>query len=335
MKIAYRDDKREFFVEEDNDPMPFFGARTDIICDPEIENLSCGPDNIHNKVLIGVADAIAVPITLIFQKSYGSGEIPQVWKRANVSPLFKSGSRINVENYRPVSLTCVLCKVLASIIKDSMLKHLLDNELISDAQHGFLLSKSCTTNLLETIDVITFALAEGFPVDAIYTDFSKAFDKIPHRRLMYKISKFGFGVKLINWIKAFLRDRIQRVVLGDSYSDWLSVLSGVPQGSVLGPILFLLYINDLFELIQNTFKASADDTKIISVIRNFLSNLELQCDIDFICKWCKDWSTQLNIPYSLVFFPDIITKNSILCNAIFSGLYPLFCNKSSRHRTCF
>ena len=131
--------------------MPTFGSRTDSICDPEIENLislkkvieklknlnpdkSCGPDNVHNKVLIGVADAIAVPISLIFKKSYGSGEIPQVWKRANVSPLFKSGSRINTENYRPVSLTCVLCKVLESIIKDAMLKHLLDNELISGAQ---------------------------------------------------------------------------------------------------------------------------------------------------------------------------------------------------------
>ena len=144
-----------------------------------------------------MADAIAIPISLIFRKSYVSGEIPQVWKRANVSPLFKSGSRINSENYRPVSLTCVLCKVLESLIKDVMLKHLLDNKLISDAQHGFLPSKSCTTNLLETIDVITLALSEGFPVDAIYTDFSKAFDKIPHRKLMFKISKYGFCMKLI------------------------------------------------------------------------------------------------------------------------------------------
>ena len=116
-----------------------------------------------------------------------------------------------------------------------MLKFLLENDLISKSQHGFLPNKSCLTNLMETLDFITEALSNGYPIDIIYTDFAKAFDKVSHKKLLYKLKFYGFGDGLINWIKAFLSDRKQRVVLGKTSSEWVNVDSGVPQGSVLGP----------------------------------------------------------------------------------------------------
>ena len=146
------------------------------------------------------AEALSIPITIIYTKSFQTGLIPKIWKQANITPLHKSGCKLMLNNYRPVSLTCILCKVFESIFKDVMLKHLLENKLISNAQHGFMPSRSCSTNLLETIDLITSALASGFPVDIIYTDFSKAFDKISHTKI---------GENIIRWICDFLSQRTQ------------------------------------------------------------------------------------------------------------------------------
>ena len=150
-----------------------------------------------------------------------------------------------------------------------MIEHLIKNKLIVEAQHGFLPQRSCSTNLLESLDVNTQALSEGYPVDVVYTDFAKAFDKVSHPKLIFKLKFYGFSERLINWINSFLTERVQQVVLGEARSGWAQATSGVPQGSVLGPILFIIYINDLLELIHNNTKAYADDNKIITIIRNF------------------------------------------------------------------
>ena len=134
----------------------------------------------------------------------------------------------------------------------------------------------------------------GFLIDIVYTDYRKAFDKISHAKLELRVRQYGFGEKLIKWIKASLSERSQRVVLDEAFSIWISVFSGVPQGSVLGPLLFIIYVNEMLELVQNDCEAYADDTKIISVIKNLMSHIKLQDDIDQICKWSNQWSTVLN-----------------------------------------
>ena len=179
-------------------------------------------------------------------------------------PLFKKGSRNKSVNYRPVSLTSVICKLLETIIRDHMMDFLIKHKLINPSQHGFLKAKSCLTDLLCFLEEITKWVDDGSPVDVIYLDFQKAFDKVPHQRLISKLKSHGMGNSIINWIEQWLTDRRQRVVVDGEVSSWKSVLSGVPQGSVLGPILFLVYINDLEEGVTGKILKFADDRTILS-----------------------------------------------------------------------
>ena len=182
-------------------------------------------------------------------------------------PLFKKGSRNKSLNYRPVSLTSVICKLLETIIRDDMMHFLIKHKLINPSQHGFLEAKSCLTNLLCFLEEITKWVDDGTPVDVIYLDFQKAFDKVPHQRLISKLKSNGMGNSIINWIEQWLTDRRQRVVVDGEVSSLKSVLSGVPQGSVLGPVLFLVYINDLEEGVTGNILKFADDTKLFGKVK--------------------------------------------------------------------
>ncbi|CAF0772247.1 unnamed protein product, partial [Brachionus calyciflorus] len=195
------------------------------------------------------------------------------------------GSKYDVSNYRPLSLTSILCKVMERIIKDKLLDYFIINKLICKEQHGFVPRKCYTTNLLEELDIITLALSEGKIIDVIYTDYSKAFDKVNHKKLIHKLEKYGIKGAVLNWIKDFLSNGLQRVVLGDSCSDWASVTSDVPQGSVLGPLLFVIYINELPNEILSKCRLYADDNKIFRTLDNSLSEKELQFDLDRIFLW--------------------------------------------------
>ena len=221
--------------------------------------------------------------------SLQEGIVPLEWKEANIIPLFKQGSRNKYVNYRPVSLTSVICKLLESIIRDHIMDFLIKNKLINSSQHGFLKSKSCLTNLLCFFEEITKWVDEGSPVDIIYLDFQKAFDKVPHQRLILKLKSHGIGISIINWIEQWLTDRRQIVVVDGEVSNWKPVLSGVPQGSVLGPTLFLLYINDLEEGVTSNILKFADDTKLFRKIKGNGDKQQLQDDIDKLIKWSDKW----------------------------------------------
>ena len=209
-------------------------------------------------------------------------------------PLFKKGSRNKSENYRPVSLTSVICKLLERLIKNHMVEFLVKHKLLNSSQHGFLKARSCLTNVLCFLEEITKWIDVGSPVDIIYLDFQKAFDKVPHQRLLLKLKAHGIGDSITDWIEQWLTDRRQRVVVDGEVSNWKSVLSGVPQGSVLGPILFLIYINDLDDSITSNVLKFADDTKLFRKVNTDGDKQHLQNDLDRLVKWSEKWQMLFN-----------------------------------------
>ena len=256
---------------------------------------SCGPDNHHPRVLKETAEVIATPISIIYNESIQKHLVPTKWKESLISVLFKKGDKSLAGNYRPVSLTCILCKVLESILRDHFIDFMIRNNLFSDKQYGFLAGRSSTLQLLKVIDEWTEALDEGFSIDCIYMDFQKAFDTVPHKRLMSKLRTYGFNELMIEWITDFIVGRTQRVRIDGELSEEMLVISGIPQGTVLGPFLFLLYVNDLPELVNAMLYLFADDNKVYKIIQNpFQDRNMLQTDLDKIYEWSKLWLMKIH-----------------------------------------
>jgi hypothetical protein len=164
-----------------------------------------------------------------------SGEVPADWKVASVTAIYKKGPKSEPGNYRPVSLTSVPCKLIEGLVKDTLMDHLLKNKLISDSQHGFLPGRSCATNVIQFLDVVTKIIDKGKPADIFYLDFAKAFNKEPHERLLIKLAAKGVTGRIMRWIRNWLTGRTQWVVLGGAKSNSSNVESGIPQGTLLGP----------------------------------------------------------------------------------------------------
>lgn len=273
----------------------------------KLENLNRykngGPDKIHPHVLKETAESISLPLSMIFRESLRVGETPEDWKKANITPIFKKGSRNDPANYRPVSLTSQVCKVLESIVKEHVFDHLKNKNLLSENQHGFREGRSCLSNLLTTLEDWTEILDERACVDVAYLDFRKAFDLVSHKHLLLKLHKHGINGEIGNWIKAFLENRKQKVVIRGQESEELDVLSGVPQGSVLGPLLFLIYINDLPKCTTCPVCLFADDSKIYCRVPRYGSNADnmdspentLQKDLDELQKWATKWKMSFNV----------------------------------------
>ena len=246
-----------------------------------------GPDEIPAKLLKETASVIAPSLCRIFNKSLQLGSLPSDWKLANVVHVHKKGAKDHVENYRPISLLPIVSKVFERCVLNSIKDHLY--HVISPKQHGFCTGRSCVTNLLETFDHIGSLLGSGSQVDTIYLDMSKAFVKVSHRRLVHKLIQAGFGSNLLNWFGSYPSCRRQRVTVLGATSEDLPATSRVPQGTILGPALLLLYVNDLPEVISSSSRVLmfADDTRIFSKIKTMGDASSLQKDLGKLATWSQ------------------------------------------------
>ena len=260
-------------------------------------NKASGPDEVETRFLKECAPEMAPILCELFQKSMSLGEVPSQWKEAHIVPIHKKGPRAVMANFRPVALTSVVCKVMERIVCSAIVAFLTNNNLISQQQHGFIKGRSCQTNILLCLEKWTKILDDGNSVDVAYFDYAKAFDKVSHRLLTIKLEKYGIKGQLLHWLKDFLNDRRQRVVVGDAKSPWLPVLSGTTQGSVLGFLLFLIFINDLPKAcspgMEELIMLLADDTKTYQEInkdkdQHQNNQNELQNRINEIVKWADD-----------------------------------------------
>ena len=250
------------------------------------------------QMLLLCDDSVSIPLQIIYSNILSTSIYPDIWKLANVTPIFKKGDKQLIKNYRPISLLPICGKILEKIIFNQLYTYLHTNNLITKNQSGFRPGDSTTNQLLFLIDEIhqAFDCTQSFEVRSVFLDISKAFDKVWHEGLVFKLEQNGISGSLLKLFQNYLNDRNQRVVLNGSFSEFFSIESGVvPQGSILGPLLFLIYINNLEKNIKSNMKFFADDTMLFSIVKDPLTCAsDLNHDLDVINKWAYQWKLEFN-----------------------------------------
>ena len=268
-------------------------------------NKAHGPENISVNMIKLCVTELIVPLSLIFKNILATGIIPDQWKRANVTPVHKKEDKQLVKNYRPISLLLIFAKVFEGILFSELYKHLIDNNLIIKNQSGFRPGESVTNQLTYLVQKIysSFDDRKTLEVRSIYLDMSKAFRKVWHEGLLFKLEQNGVTGNLLKLLSNYLTGRKQRVVLNGMESDWGDTKSGVTQESVLAPLLFLIYINDLEKGIKSPVKFFADDISLFSIASDpKLSANELNHDLKLIEKWAFQWEMRFNPAEEIIFF---------------------------------
>ena len=258
-------------------------------------NAASGPDKFPITILRECKKELAKPLCLLWRRSLETGEIPSKYLQQTIVPIFKKGTKADPANYRPVSLTSHIIKIFERIVRKKMVEYCVANDIIVAEQYGFCSGKSCTTQLLSHFERILEILDNNANADVIYLDFSKAFDKVDHAILLKKLESYGVSGNLLNWLKSFLSDRDQYVIVDGHKSRPEKVLSGVPQGTVLGPLLFILYINDIVKVIKHSYvKIFADDSKLIKMIESLSDRELLDSDLHAVIEWAVTNKMELN-----------------------------------------
>ena len=244
-------------------------------------NSSSGEHDIPAVLLKKCKQALSHPLLLIWRDSLDRGYVPKIYKQQHITPVHKKASKAEAENYRPISLTSHVIKIFERLVRKHIVQHLEINQLICKNQHGFQKCKSCLTQLLPHIDYIIKNLQNNTDTDVIYLDYAKAFDKVDHQILLQKLHSYGIRGKLHEWLKSYLSDRWQTVVINGHHSAPSKVISGVPQGTVLGPVLFIIYLNDLESCIKNCVVSNfADDTRLKKAINSVEDTKVMQKDLE-------------------------------------------------------
>ena len=242
---------------------------------------------VPTTILKDYSQEIAPILQAIFQQSLDTGEVPDDWKKANISAVYKKGDKHIAANHRPVSLTCVSCKVLEHIVFRSIMDHVDINKILVHFQHGFRAKHSCETQLVNTVQDLVDGLNDHEQLDLLILDFSKAFDTVAHQRLLGKLDYYGIRDTTHAWVKNWLTGRVQKVVVDGDCSPETPVESGVPQGIFLGPLMFILYINDISEGTTSFIRLFADDCILFRIIRSACDATALQRDLNKLCDWAK------------------------------------------------
>lgn len=290
----------DFFKEtQDSDLCNIDFNESDIIdALKELSNCAApGPDNFPAIVLKTCSEELAKPLYLLLRKSLTTGTVPDALKEAIISPIFKGGSicKGKAKNYRPIALTSHIMKVFEKVIRKKIVKYFDERNSFNVNQHGFRAGRSCLSQLLGHYDYILSQLEQGKNVDVIYLDFAKAFDKVDHGILLHKLRDMGIKGQLGVWIHSFLTDRYQYVAVNRSKSSKSSVISGVPQGSVLGPLLFVVHIGDIdSETLSSFVSLFADDTRAAAGIKDEECHRKLQLDLNTIYKWAEQNNMKFN-----------------------------------------
>ena len=296
------------YIDDSSTPVPMLDIPTTTldrieVNSEEVEDIlksldtskAVGPDGIHPRVLKESSSVLCKPLTDLFNFSLRKCIFPDSWKRANVVPIHKKSDKSLVDNYRPVSLLSIIGKVMERIIHKHVHNFFLSTNFISPFQSGFSPGDSTTNQLLFLYNSFMRAVDEGKEVRVVFCDISKAFDRVWHRGLIQKLKGAGVAGDLLEWFSNYLKDRKQRVVIAGSNSGWLDITAGVPQGSILGPLLFLVYINDITSNISSNIRLFADDTSLYLIVDlpDTAATL-LNDDLSRISEWANTWLVSFN-----------------------------------------